>query len=65
MKVTEDLPIFKKPSDDFTAEFNLTFKAEVTPISFTLFQIIAEDEKPSNLLYDANITLVLKPDKDN
>ena len=29
-----------------------------------LFQKIAEEVKPSNSFYEANITLILKPDKD-
>ena len=41
------------------------FREEVTPIILKLFQKIAEESNLLNSFYEATITLIPKPDKDN
>jgi hypothetical protein len=61
----KNLPKKKSPGPyGITAEFYQTFKEEIIP---TFFKLLHEMEKEGTLLssfYEANITLITKPDKD-
>ena len=51
--------------DGFTGEFYQTFREERMSILLKLFQKVAEEGTLPNSFYEAIITLILKPEKDN
>ena len=51
--------------DGFTGEFYQAFRGELMPILLKRFQNVAEEGTLPNLFYEATITLIPKPDKDN
>ena len=62
--VIKNLPKNKSPGPDgFIGEFCQTFRDELMPILLKLFQKIAEEGTLH--FWEATITLIPKPDKDN
>ena len=64
--VIKKFSINKSPGpDDFTGEFQQTFRKKLTAILLKLLQKIAEEETLQNSFYETTtITLISKPDKD-
>ena len=64
--VLKNRPKNKSPgTDGLTEEFCQTFREELMPRLLKLFQKIAGEETLPNSFYEATITLIPKPDKDN
>ena len=64
--VIKNLPKNKSPGPGgFTGELYQTFREELMPILLKLLQKIAEEGTIANSFYEATITLIPKPEKDN
>ena len=64
--ILKKLPAHKNPGpDSFRGEFYKTFKEELTPILHRLFQKTQEEGKLPNSFYEASITLIPKPVRQN
>ena len=64
--VIKNLSKNKSPGPDgFTGEFYQAFREELMPIFLKRFHKVAEGGTLPNSLWEATITLIPKPDKDN
>ena len=64
--VIKNLPKNKRPGPDgFTGKFYQTFREELMPVFLELFQKIGEEGTLPSLSYEATITLIPEPDKEN
>ena len=66
MKLGLKNPTSRSPGPvGFTGKFYQTFREELIPIVLKLFQKIAEQTILPSSFYEATITLIPNPDKDN
>ena len=64
--MVKNVPKNKSPGPEaFTGEFYQTFREELIPTLLKLFQKLAEEGTLSNSFYEATISLISKPNKDN
>ena len=64
--VIKNLPRNKSSGPNgFTGEFYQIFREELMPILLKLFQKIAEEGTLPTSFYEATITMITKPEKDN
>ena len=63
--VIKNLPKNKSPGPDGFTEFYRTFREELRAILLKLFLKMSEGRTIPNSYYEATITLIPKPDKDN
>ena len=61
----KNLPENKSPRPDGFIEFNQTVREELMPTLLRFSQKIAEEGTLPNSFYEATITLIPKPDRDN
>ena len=63
--VVKNFSTNKSPGPDGFTEFYQTFREKLMSILIKLFQKITEEGTLPNSFYEATITLILKPEKDN